>query len=106
MGSIFTMPTYLCDDKKSGLTFLQEQGCEVVAAHLKGQNLYRHSFAKKTAVVIGNEANGVSNEVLSICNKTISIPMADSVESLNAAVSLGIIAYERFRQKNIKIGEM
>lgn len=106
MGSIFTMPVYLCDDKKSCLTSLQEQGCEILAAHLKGKNLYQYSFAEKSVIVIGNEANGVTGEVLSLCNNMISIPMMERVESLNAAVSLGIIAYERFRQKNIKIGEM
>ena len=77
----------------------------VVTSLQTEKSLYDVKFDKKV-IVIGNEANGVTGEVLSLCNNMISIPMMERVESLNAAVSLGIIAYERFRQKNIKIGEM
>ena len=49
---------------------------------------------KKTAVIIGNEANGVSTEVLELSDERIKIPMLGKTESLNAAVATGIILYE------------
>ncbi len=48
----------------------------------------------KTAVIIGNEANGVSNQLLELANERIKIPMTGKTESLNAAVATGIILYE------------
>lgn len=48
----------------------------------------------KTAVVIGNEANGVSSQLLELANERIKIPMTGKTESLNAAVATGIILYE------------
>lgn len=48
----------------------------------------------KTAVIIGNEANGVSKELLELANERIKIPMTGKTESLNAAVATGIILYE------------
>lgn len=48
----------------------------------------------KTAVIIGNEANGVSDELLELADERIKIPMTGKTESLNAAVATGIILYE------------
>lgn len=101
MGSIFTLPIFMCDDKTSGLQFLRDNGCEILAADMGGQNLYQHIFSEKSVIIIGNEANGVSDEALSVCDKKISVPMADAVESLNAAISFSVISYERLRQKLI-----
>ena len=54
---------------------------------------------KKAAIVIGNEANGVSEEVLNEATDRIKIPMAGKTESLNAAVATSVILYEAYRQK-------
>lgn len=54
---------------------------------------------EKSAVVIGNEANGVSDEVLKLADEKIKIPMTGKTESLNAAVATGIILYEMNRRK-------
>ena len=53
----------------------------------------------KKVIVIGNEANGVSKEVLELADKKVKIPMLGKTESLNAAVATGIITYEYVRQK-------
>ncbi len=52
---------------------------------------------EKSAIVIGNEANGVSKEVLEEASQRIKIPMLGKTESLNAAVATSIILYETFR---------
>ena len=52
---------------------------------------------KKSAIVIGNEGNGVSQEILEIADKKIKIPMKGKTESLNAAVATGIILYNAIK---------
>jgi len=54
---------------------------------------------EKSAVVIGNEANGVSEEVKNMCDSRFIIPMLGKTESLNAAVATGVVLYEAFRNK-------
>ena len=59
-----------------------------------GENLDDIKFEDKVAIVMGNEGNGVSNGVLSLCDKYLYIKMNSSVESLNVAVAASIILYE------------
>ena len=54
---------------------------------------------KNKVIVIGNEANGVSQEVLDIAGEKVKIPMLGKTESLNAAVATGVILYEYVRRK-------
>ncbi len=53
----------------------------------------------KYAFVVGNEANGVSNEILEMCDEIVKIPMSNTAESLNVGVATGIILYEAFKNK-------
>ena len=62
------------------------------------ESIYEVEY-KKVAIIIGNEANGVSKEILDIADKKIKIPMFGKAESLNAAVATGIVLYEYVRQK-------
>jgi 23S rRNA (guanosine2251-2'-O)-methyltransferase len=61
-----------------------------------------------TAVIIGNEGAGVSDELLERCDQLVTIPQATGFESLNAAVSTGIVLYEIHRQRmasqNVRVG--
>jgi TrmH family RNA methyltransferase len=67
---------------------LEKYGYELIATVLRGgENLYDMEFGPKTVLVIGNEANGVSDEILHKAGRRLSIPMSASVESLNAAVA-------------------
>ena len=60
---------------------------------MSGKELKTFKCPKKVALVIGNEGNGVSDELMSLAKHTIKIPMDNGVESLNAAVSASIIMY-------------
>ena len=53
----------------------------------------------KSAIIIGNEANGVSKNLLDLATQKIKIPMTGKTESLNAAVATGIILYEAIRNR-------
>ena len=61
----------------------------------------RLDYKKDIAFIIGNEAAGISKEILDITDKKIKIPMLGEVESLNAAVAGSILMYEAARQRRL-----
>lgn len=100
MGSVFRVPVYFADvdDLKNALS-----DYSIVATVLDGStDLYEISFPKKTAVVVGNEAHGVSKAVAEMAQIRALIPMCGKSESLNASVAGSIVMYEIFRQKRLK----
>lgn len=97
MGSLFRVP-FVCDCKAEVVSELKENGFKIAASSL-GESIDVYEFANaleknsKRAVVIGNEAFGVSQEVLNLADVRVHIPMQGQVESLNAAVAAGILMY-------------
>lgn len=92
MGSIFHLP--IC--KMNLLEYLPklvENGYSIVSAHLNGNFEYTLDW-KKTCLVIGNEARGISEDVQRLSTQLIKIPMYGEAESLNAAVAAGILIYK------------
>ena len=89
MGSLFRLPIYCCDTEEA-ITLLQNGGFTVYSAELSDRSV---KLAQKTAVVIGNEGNGVSDTVKKLCDKSLFIPIS-SAESLNASVAASVIAWE------------
>ena len=65
----------------------------IVAADMGGVNVFSFTAPERFALVIGNEANGISDEVSAAATHTVKIPMQATQESLNAAISAGIIMY-------------
>ena len=100
MGSIFRMPVYISDNLIRDIEYLKDNGITVYGAHLKGENIYDKDFRKSCAFLIGNEGNGLSVEVSRTAEELIKIPMKGRVESLNAATTTAVIAYEVLRQRN------
>ena len=81
---------------ESGITIddLKKSGYAVLTADARGQNIFGiNDVPSKTALVIGNEANGVSREIAEKTDILISIPMSENIESLNAAVSAAVLMY-------------
>ena len=100
MGSVYRVPFVYTDDLERMLTFLKEHGIHIYAAHLKGRRYYdEEDYRCGCAFLIGNEGNGLSERVSACADTLIRIPMEGRVESLNAAVSASILAYEAFRQR-------
>lgn len=67
---------------------------ELMCASMEGKNIYLQApFPKTCGLVIGNEGHGVSEDLRKLCTKTISIPMQNGLESLNASVSAGLMMY-------------
>ncbi len=93
-GLIFHLPVVLLDNLTSKLHELKQQGIKIVAASKNGQSLWQADYGAKTAVIIGNEAGGISEELLDLADLKVAVPVDEPVESLNAAIAAAIITYE------------
>ena len=99
MGAIFRINVIECENLKETLQELQSKKYKVVTTSLKAKKSIYEVDYKKKIVVIGNEANGVSKEILNLADEKVIIPMLGKTESLNASVATGVILYEYVRQK-------
>lgn len=82
---------------------LKEKGLWFVCADMGGETMYRLNLTGPIGLVIGNEGEGVSRLVREACDFTASIPMKGDIDSLNASVAAGVLAYEIVRQRlNVK----
>ena len=73
------------------------KSAKLYALDMKGENLFDiESFEKNVGFVVGNEGNGLSNEVKSLITNFVAIPMQNNVESLNASISAGLVMYYVF----------
>ena len=99
MGAIFRVNIIESANLIDTLKNMKKHKYKVMATSLETKNsIYDVDYNKKV-IVIGNEANGVSKEILEFADEKIKIPMLGKTESLNAAVATGIITYEYVRQK-------
>lgn len=100
MGSIYRMPFLYTDSLEEILPVLREHGIRTYAAHLQGKSSYdREDYRKGCAFFIGNEGNGLSEELSRKADIWVRIPMHGKLESLNAAVAASILMYEVCRQR-------
>ena len=78
---------------------LKEKGLWFVCADMDGDVMYRVNMKGPIGLVIGNEGEGVGRLVKETCDMTASIPMKGDIDSLNASVAAGVLAYEIVRQR-------
>lgn len=78
---------------------LKKEGMWFVCADMDGQTMYDLNLTGPIGLVIGNEGAGVSRLVKEKCDFTASIPMKGDIDSLNASVAAGVLAYEIVRQR-------
>lgn len=94
MGSIFDMNIIQCT-QEDALRVLNSKDFEIVASYLNTDNYYNEvNYKDKVALVIGNEANGVNDELIHSSDTLVKIPIYGNAESLNAAISSAILMYE------------
>ena len=97
MGAIYRIKVIEVDKLTKTIKEMKKHKIKVYATDLKtDKSIYDVDYAK-SAIIIGNEANGVSEEVLKEATERIKIPMIGKTESLNAAVATSVILYEAFR---------
>lgn len=100
MGSIYRMPFIYIEDIPKLLNIFRKNGIKSYAAHLDGKNSYdKEDYQSGTAILIGNEGNGLRDEVTERADILVRIPMQGQVESLNAAIAASIFMFEVFRQR-------
>ncbi len=98
MGSIFRMNLRTTDDLPGELTKLREKGYSILSSQLDGTPFYeRQDVAERFALIIGNEGNGVSEQVQQTATHRVRLPMRGGAESLNAAIAAAIMMYELMR---------
>lgn len=98
MGSVFRVPLYFA---QSDELYIYMKDYNFAVTMLDGSTeLFDIKFPQKTAVVVGNEAHGVSDELAKMASVRVFIPMCGNAESLNAAVAGSVVMYEIFRQKS------
>ena len=99
MGAIFRVKIIECEDLKQTLKEVQKHNFKLVVTSLQtSKSFYDVDYSKKV-IIIGNEANGVEKQIQDIADYKVKIPMLGKTESLNAAVSTGIMLHEYVRQK-------
>ena len=100
MGSFFRVKYAVTDDLPSVLRRIREAGGISYAAHLQGSTDYAlEDYRPFTAFLIGNEANGLSEQLTKAADRRIRIPMEGQLESLNAAMAASILLFEAARQR-------
>ena len=103
MGSLFRLPFLVDQDPVDSLRAFRSLGCRVWAtAAVGGTSLWEVDLTLPAAVLFGQEGAGLPGELLEAADGILTIPMNPEVNSLNVAVSAGLVVYEALRQKTIK----
>lgn len=103
-GAVNHLPIVRVPELSTAMQRLMEAGIIGIAASEKSSRLLESvDLTRPVAIVIGNEAHGVSADVLSHCDEQVRIPISNRVGSLNAAVAAGIFCYELVRQRTPKV---
>lgn len=80
---------------------LKKMGLSVTSVTEKTERLmYEADFSIPTALILGSEEDGISDELMGLSDDTVKIPMSGNIGSLNVSVSAGVVVYEAIRQRN------
>ena len=98
-GALNYTPVARVTNLVSAMEELKKEGLWFVCADMGGTPYYQMDLKGPVGLVIGNEGSGVSRLVRENCDFTVSIPMKGDIDSLNASVAAGILAFEISRQR-------
>ena len=99
IGAIFTVPTVACSSADC-ISFLKARGIRILTAQLQDSRLYYDTDMRKgTAIVMGTEATGLTQDWRLAADAHIRIPMLGQLDSLNVSVSAAILLFEAVRQR-------
>ncbi|MPM56035.1 putative TrmH family tRNA/rRNA methyltransferase [bioreactor metagenome] len=102
-GALHLIPVCRENNLKEAVVFLKNSGIKVVAATEKAAKNYTDTdLSVPVAILMGSEDEGVSPEILRICDELIKIPQFGSIQSLNVSVAAGVMVYEVIRQRKLK----
>ncbi|MDE2888821.1 MAG: RNA methyltransferase [Gemmatimonadota bacterium] len=92
-GSIFRLPVFRNEELPALIEDLQQRGVRIVSTQLRGTPFYEIEQKGRIAFLFGNETFGVDPDLQQRVHRTVSIPMAEGVNSLNVAVAAGILLF-------------
>ena len=98
-GAINYTPVAMVTNISKTINELKKEGMWFVCAAADGQEMYKLNLTGPIGLVIGNEGKGVSRLVKDNCDLIAAIPMKGDIDSLNASVATGVLAYEIVRQR-------
>lgn len=98
-GAIYYTPVAKVTNLAAVMEELKKEGLWFVCADMDGTSMYQLDLKGPIGLVIGNEGEGVSRLVKEHCDFVASIPMKGDIDSLNASVAAGVLAYEIVRQR-------
>lgn len=99
-GALHRIPVCREDNLKNTIEYLKESGLQVVACHEKTDKyIYDADFTQPSAVIMGSEENGISNEYIKRSDAQVKIPMPGHTASLNVSVATGIVLFEAVKQR-------
>ena len=101
MGALFFADIIVCRDKELAVSALRQTGRRVLACALRknGYILSEFDIKDNDCFIIGNEGNGIDEKIISLCDGTVTVPMTDKVESLNASSAASVIMWEAGRNR-------
>ena len=98
-GALNTTPVAKVTNLSATMEELKKKGLWFVCADMGGESMYKLNLRGPIGLVIGNEGEGVGSRVKETCDMVASIPMKGQIDSLNASVAAGVLAYELVRQR-------
>lgn len=99
-GALHKIPVCREENLKKVIDFCKECGLQIVACTEKASDFYfQMDFTVPTAIIMGSEENGITNEYIQKSDATVKIPMQGEIGSLNVSVATGIILYEAVSQR-------
>ncbi len=99
-GALHSIPVCRENNLKEAIMFLKNSGIKVVAATEKAARNYTETdLSVPAAILMGSEDEGVSTEILRICDDLVKIPQFGTIQSLNVSVAAGVMIYEVIRQR-------
>ena len=103
IGAVFTVPTAVCTSQEC-IAFLKERGIRILTAQLQDSyEYYDYDMRPATAIVMGTESTGLTQQWREAADAHIRIPMLGRLDSLNVSVSAAILMFEAVRQRKVKI---
>ena len=105
IGAVFTVPTAVCTSQEC-IAFLKERGIRILTAQLQDSyEYYDYDMRQATAIVMGTESTGLTQQWREAADAHIRIPMLGRLDSLNVSVSAAILMYEAVRQRTISASD-
>lgn len=98
-GAINYTPVVKVTNISKTIEELKKRGVWFACADMDGELMYKANLTGPIGLVVGNEGNGVSRLVKENCDYVVSVPMKGDIDSLNASVAAGVLAYEIVRQR-------